>query len=153
TALLIPHVNTVERAQQLVQATKFPPIGDRGVAGDGMDAGFWVGISPDYTDCANRETFLAVQIETPLAIKNVEAIAAVEGIDLLFLGPGDLSLRLGCQPSLHDPKLRAAAQALVSACDRNGKAWGYPAVKVEEAERAKDLGCRFLVLGSAFWGV
>src|SRR5690349_8155618 len=65
TALLIPHVNTVERAHQLVQAAKFPPIGDRGLAGDGMDAGFWVGIQPDYAARANRETFLAVQIETP----------------------------------------------------------------------------------------
>src|SRR6185295_5064527 len=81
TALMIPHVNTPERARQLVEAAKFPPIGDRGLAGDGMDAGFWVGIPPDYTSYANRETFLVVQIETPLAVENVEAIAAVEGVD------------------------------------------------------------------------
>jgi 4-hydroxy-2-oxoheptanedioate aldolase len=153
TALMIPQVNTAQHARQLVTAAKFPPIGDRGLDGAGMDAGFWVQKAADYPGCANRETFLVVQIETPLAVQNVDAIADVEGVDVLFIGPSDLSLRLGCEGSLQAPPLRAAIETTIKACAKSGKYWGYPAVRVEDAKTAWELGCKFLVLGSAFWAI
>src|SRR5437899_615375 len=70
TGLMIPQVNTAERARLLVAATKFPPLGDRGIDGAGLDAGFWVNKPADYVQAANRETFLVVQIETPPALEN-----------------------------------------------------------------------------------
>lgn len=120
--LMIPHVSTPQRAQELVQAVKFPPLGDRGLDGAGLDADFLVGKPADYTDQVNRETFLTVQIETPLALQNVEAIAAVPGVDVLFLGPGDLSLRLGCTPAVADPVIMQAQQRLAAAARQHGKA-------------------------------
>jgi 2-keto-3-deoxy-L-rhamnonate aldolase RhmA len=153
TALMIPQVNTAERAHTLVAAAKFPPLGDRGLDGSGLDAGFLVGRSPTYTQEANRETALILQIETPDAVENAAAIAAVEGVDLLFMGPGDLSLRLGCAPSLQEPMIRAALDKMIAACRQAGKPWGYPAGTLDDARTLVELGAQFLVFGSEFWGI
>src|SRR5436190_11745620 len=74
SALMIPMVNTAEHAKQLVDFTKFPPLGDRGLDGSGIDAGFWVGKGADYCAQANRETALIVQIETSQALENAAEI-------------------------------------------------------------------------------
>lgn len=153
TALMMPQVNTADRARQLASAAKFPPLGDRGLDGAGMDAGFWVKKPADYPQFANRETFLVVQIETPIALENVEAIAAVEGVEVLFMGPGDLSLRLGCKPSLAEPKLRAALETMAAACKNHGKPWGIPVGTIQDARMVVEMGCQFLVFGSALWGI
>ena len=153
TALMMPQVNTADRAKELVTATKFPPLGDRGLDGAGIDAGFWVKKPADYPQFANRETFLIVQIETPLALQNVDAIAAVDGVEVLFLGPGDLSLRLGCKPSLHDPKLRAALDTMIAAAKKYNKPWGLPVGTLDDAKLVIELGCRFLVFGYELWGI
>lgn len=153
TALMIPQVNSADRARQLVEATKFAPLGDRGLDGAGIDGGFWVNKPADYPQRANRETFLVVQIETPLAMQNVELIAAVEGVDVLFIGPGDLSLRLGCKPSLEDPTMRTALEKLISACKKHSKPWGYPVGTIEDVKTLLNLGATFLVLGGEFSGI
>lgn len=151
--LMIPHVNTPEQARELVMHTKFPPLGDRGLDGSGLDAGYWIHKPDDYPARANRETALIVQIETPLAIKNVEAITAVEGVDLLFLGPGDLSLRLGCKPSVQDPLLREAVATLATACRKQGKPWGMPVGSVEDARTIVEMGAQLVAMGSEFFGI
>ena len=76
SGLMIPHVSTAEKAQQLVQAVKFPPLGDRGIDAAGLDADFSLPDHAAYTQEANRETFLVVQIETPEAVENVDEIAS-----------------------------------------------------------------------------
>ena len=153
TALMIPQVNTAARARELVEATKFPPLGDRGLDGSGLDAGFWVKKPNDYPQHANRETALIVQIETPLALDHAEEIAAVEGVDIVFMGPGDLSLRLGCQPSLQDPVLRAALERMAAACRKSRKPWGFPAGTIEDAKLLMDMGAQFINFGSEFFGI
>lgn len=153
TGLMIPQVNTADSARQLVMATKFPPLGDRGLDGATLDAGFWVNKPSDYPRAANRETFLIIQIETPLALQNVDAIAAVEGVDLLFLGPGDLSLRLDCKPSLQDSTLRAALETMVAASKKHRKPWGLPVGTIEDAKTIVDMGGQFIVLGSELWAI
>jgi 4-hydroxy-2-oxoheptanedioate aldolase len=153
TALMIPQVNTAERARQLVMATKFPPLGDRGIDGCGMDGGFWVNKPDDYPQRANDETFLVVQIETPMGVQCAEAIAAVEGVDAVFVGPSDLSLRLGCKGSLQEPKLRTALETTVAACKKHGKPWGYPVATIEDARTVLEMGCQLIVLGSEFWAI
>jgi len=153
TGLMIPHVSTVEKARMLVEYGKFPPVGDRGVDGAGIDGGYWVGKSATYTADANRETFIMAQIETPLAVQNVDAITAVEGLDMVLVGPGDLSLRLGCVPSINDIQLRESVQKVADACKRHGKAWGMPVGSIEDAKRIIDMGCQFVVLGSEFGAI
>jgi 4-hydroxy-2-oxoheptanedioate aldolase len=151
--LMIPHVSTPQRAQELVQAVKFPPLGDRGLDGAGLDADFLVGGPADYTEQVNRETFLTVQIETPLALENVEAIAAVPGVDVLFLGPGDLSLRLGCSPAVNDPLIMEAQKRLAAACRQHGKAWGRPVGSADDARTIIQLGAQLVAFGNDFWAV
>jgi 4-hydroxy-2-oxoheptanedioate aldolase len=151
--LMIPHVSTPQRAQELVQAVKFPPLGDRGLDGAGLDADFLVGKPADYTDQVNRETFLTVQIETPLAVENVEAIAAVPGVDVLFLGPGDLSLRLGCSPAVNDPTIMAVQERLAAAAREHGKAWGRPVGSPDDARAVVQLGAQLVAFGNDFWAV
>ncbi|NLF71502.1 MAG: aldolase [Candidatus Anammoximicrobium sp.] len=151
--LMIPHVSTPQRAQELVLAVKFPPLGDRGLDGAGLDADFLVGKPADYTDQVNRETFLVVQIETPLALDNVEAIAAVPGVDVLFLGPGDLSLRLGCTPAVNDPVLMDAQKRLAAACRQHGKAWGRPVGSGDDARTVIEMGAQLVVLGGDFGAI
>jgi len=148
--LMIPHVANAEEARTLVNAIKFPPIGDRGFCGGGRDADYWIGKPNDYTDQANRESFLVVQIETPEALENVEAIAAAPGVEVLFLGPGDMSLRLGCSPAVGDPVMLNAQRQIAAACQKHGKAWGRPVGTVSDAKAIIDLGARFVVHGSEF---
>jgi len=150
TGLLIPHVANAEQARALVTAIKFPPLGDRGFCGGGRDAGYWINKPDDYPAQANRETLLAVQIETPEALANVDSIAAVEGVDVLFVGPGDLSMRLGCTAAVNDPELMKAQKAIAAAAAKHGKTWGRPVGSPADARTIIELGSRFVVFGSEF---
>ena len=151
--LMIPHVATADEARALVTAMKFPPLGDRGFCGGGRDAAYWIGKPADYTDAANRETFLVAQIETPEALENAEAIAAVPGVDVLFLGPGDMSLRLGSSPAVSDPVMLEVQRKVAAACKRHGKAWGRPVGTATDAKVIIELGAQFVVHGSEFGAV
>ena len=150
TGLMIPHVSTPDQARALVQAMKFPPLGDRGFDGAGRDSGFWVGAPKDYTTQVNRETFLTVQIETQEALANVDAIAAVPGVDVLFLGPGDMSLRLGCTPAVNDPLMLEVQKKVAAAARQHGKAWGRPVGTADDARFIIELGAQFVAFGSEF---
>lgn len=153
SALMIPQVNSVARAKEMVDHTKYPPLGDRGLDGAGLDAGYWVKRAPDYVTQANRETVLVLQIETPAALEVVDEIAALPGVDALLLGPGDLSLRLGCTGSIRDPQIRAAAEKVNAACKRHGKAWGMPVGNIEDAKTVVELGCQLLSLSNDFLAI
>lgn len=151
SGLMIPHVSTPERARELVQAVKFPPIGDRGIDGSGLDSDFMFAGGEGYTDAANRETFLVVQIETPQAVENVDAIAAVEGVDGMFIGPGDLGLRiekLGCDFTLEEAYAKVA-----EAAKRHGIAWGAPGINVEGVRKLHGQGAQLIAHGGDFWAM
>lgn len=148
TGLMIPHVSTPEIAQALVQATRFPPLGDRGLDGAGFDSDYYLDGGADYPQRANEETMLVVQIETPQAVANVDAIAAVPGVDGLFVGPGDLGLRLK-----HDSTgmtMDDAFAHVAQAAARHGKAWGCPCATVAELRARRDQGAQLLAHGGDF---
>lgn len=148
--LLIPHVSTAEKAKMLVDAVKFPPIGDRGIDNAGLDADFHIHDADDYTRWANRETFLCVQIETPDGVRNVESIAAVEGIDMIFVGPGDLGLRLRQSGEM---SLDQAWQTVADACKKHNVAFGGPTIPVEEMRKRRSQGASLLVVSSEFHNI
>ncbi|MBG85651.1 MAG: 4-hydroxy-2-oxovalerate aldolase [Verrucomicrobiales bacterium] len=145
--LLIPHVSTVELAKQLVQSTKFPPIGNRGIDNAGLDSDYHIHDPDEYVAWANRETFLAIQIETPEAVANVDAIAAIEGVDLIFVGPGDLSLRLRQSPEM---TMDEAWEKVAAACKKHGKAFGGPTIPPEEMKKRHAQGAQMLVANGEF---
>lgn len=151
TGLMIPHVNTPEKAKLLVDAVKFPPLGDRGLDGAGLDADFYVHGVDDYLARVNAETFLVVQIETPQAVEIVDEIAAVPGVDGLFIGPGDLGLRLKLQGG--EMTLESAFERTASACKKHGKAWGSPAATPEILRRRQEQGGQLLAHGGDFGAI
>lgn len=153
TALMIPLVNTPEDAAHLASAVKFPPIGQRGVDGASLDNNFFLGSLATYQDDANAETFLIVQIETPEALKNIDAIAGTPGVDGLFLGPGDLSRRLGCPLDWNDPQMTAAEDAVAAAAAKHKIAWGRPGGNAEQIARITRKGGRLIAHGSDFAAV
>ena len=148
TGLMIPHVSTAAKASGIVEAIKFPPLGERGMDGTGLDNRFDLPDGDEYTEAANRETFLVVQIETPEAVANVEAIAAVKGVEALFVGPGDLGLRIRNGDS--DLSLELAIEKVAEAAAKYGKPWGLPAPTPEALQKYHDMGAQLLVLGSEF---
>ena len=147
--LLIPHVSTAEKARMLVDAVKFPPLGDRGLDGAGFDSGFILQGGDDFPDRANAETFLFVQIETPEAVDNVDSIAAVEGVAGLFIGPGDLGMRMSRLQT--DLTLDAAVDRIAAAARAHGIAWGCPVATQDDLNRRRDQGATFLAHGGDFF--
>jgi len=150
--LMIPHVSTEEKARALVDAVKFPPLGDRGLDGAGLDSGFYVDGGDTFPEDANRETLLVVQIETPEAIENVDAIAAVDGIDGLFIGPGDLGMRLNRLPD-DSLTLEKATEKVAAAAARHSKAWGAPARLTKDVQKMHDQGGRLIAHGGDFFAI
>ena len=149
--LMIPHVNTAEKARMLVDAVKYPPIGDRGLDGAGLDADFYCGDTDAFVKHANEETFLVVQIETPQAVNNADEIAGVAGVDGIFVGPGDLGLRLRLDPS--NLTLEAAIGRVAAACQRHGKAWGLPTATPEILKQRIKQGGQLLNHGGEFGAI
>lgn len=149
TGLMIPHVSTVEQARNLVQAVKFPPIGDRGLDGAGLDTDFLYDNTEEYVEFTNRETFLVVQIETIEAVENAEEIAAIEGIDGLFVGPGDLGLRLS---KMENPPftIEEAQERVAEIAKKHNKAWGRPVFSGEMMKEMQDLGGQLINYGGDF---
>jgi len=150
--LMVPHVSTPEKARAMVEAAKFPPIGDRGMDGVGLDADFNLEQNQDeYGRHANSETFLVVQIETPQGVEHVEEIAAIEGVDCLFFGPGDFGFRV--RNTETDLTIDSAWERVLAAGKKNGKFVGRPAPTLETLKTFTDQGAQFLAHGSEFAAV
>ena len=149
TGLMMPMVNSAAEARQLVDAVKFPPLGGRGLDGTGLDTDYGMADRDAYPEAANRETFLVVQIETPEAVARADEIAAVDGVEGLFIGPGDLGLRLK-----HDPQglldMPNAVAQVSTAAAAHGKAWGQPAFSTEHLRQLVAQGARIIAHGGEY---
>jgi 4-hydroxy-2-oxoheptanedioate aldolase len=118
---------------------------------DGVEANADYGLAPmaEYMAHANRETFVCVQIEDREAVDDIDAIASVEGIDILFIGPADLSQSYGIPLQTQAPVMQEAARRVAEAATKHGKAWGLPVGSAEAGERYYEMGARFLACGAA----
>ena len=143
---LVPYVQTPEEARAAVAATRYPPEGVRGVAVTHRANRY--GRVKDYHKRANEEICLLLQIETRLALKNLDAIAAVEGVDGLFIGPSDLAAALGHLGQPSHPEVRAAIEEAFQHIRRSGKAPGILAPIEAEARHWLSQGCVVLAVGS-----
>lgn len=144
--VLVPLVNTEAQAKAVVAFAKFPPDGVRGAAA-AASSRYGRDLS-SYLRSANAETLVGVQIETKEALDHLEAIAGVNGVDLLFVGPQDLTLSLGLLDDRKNSRVREAMRAVVGACERYGKIPGTLVIDPEEKRAAVDLGFRFISLAS-----
>ena len=146
TNLLVPFVQNAHEAAQAVAATRYPPQGVRGMAGMSRASRF--GTTPNYMAGANQGVTLIVQLETPQAVAELEAIAAVPGVDALFLGPADLSGAMGHVGQLGHPEVFALMQDAAQRCRRLGKPVGTVGGSVDMVQRYRAAGFDFVAIAS-----
>jgi 2-keto-3-deoxy-L-rhamnonate aldolase RhmA len=144
--ILLPLVNTAEDAERVVNFSKYPPKGSRGL-GPVRAAGYGNN-TLDYIRTANDELLVGVQIETTQALANAESIAATKGVDIVFVGPSDLTMSLGLVTDRANPKVAEAMKSVANICLKLGKIPGTLAATAQEAKKWQALGFKFISLGS-----
>jgi 4-hydroxy-2-oxoheptanedioate aldolase len=144
--ILVPRVSTATQARAAVAYAKYPPEGVRGAAASAATR--YGSELASYLRTANHELLVGVQIETREGLDNVDAIAGVEGVDILFVGQQDLTLSLGLVDDRKNPKVVEGLRAVVDACERHGKVPGTLVIDAEEKRSALELGFRFISLAS-----
>lgn len=147
TTLLIPMVNTPVQAAELVRATRYPPAGVRGVGSAIGRASRW-NRTPGYLAHADQGVCLIVQIETREGLKNLDAIAATQGVDALFIGPSDLCAALGHRGNPGHPEVQAAIEQGLRSILTHGKAAGVLASDQAMAHRYLEMGFLFVAVGT-----
>ena len=145
-SLLVPWVQNAEEARIAVAATRYPPEGVRGVATTTRANRY--GRVKDYLKRVHDEICVVVQIETRVALGNLEAIAAVDGIDGLFIGPSDLAADMGHLGHSAHPEVRAAIDDAIRRTRTAGKAAGILAPVEADARHWLELGCQLVAVGS-----
>jgi 4-hydroxy-2-oxoheptanedioate aldolase len=143
--LLVPYVQNAEEAQRAVLATRYPPAGIRGVTGSGRASRY--GRVKDYLKTAEREIAVLVQVETGTALDQLEAIAAVEGVDGVFIGPSDLAASLGHIGNPAHADVQARIEDAVKRLKALGKPAGILTGNEDEARRYIDWGYTFVAVG------
>ena len=142
--VIFPFVSTAEAAERAVRSCRYPPEGIRGY-GPTLAAPRWGLSATDYVRFANEHVMVIVIVEQKEAIDNIEAIAAVPGIDVLFVGANDLSFSLGVGGRLTDPAVERATERVLAAGKKHGVAVGYPASDPAEIKRRIAQGFRFFL--------
>ncbi|TFH79891.1 4-hydroxy-2-oxoheptanedioate aldolase [Pseudomonas kribbensis] len=144
--LLVPMVETAEQARQLVRAIHYPPYGVRGVGSALARASRWNSI-PGYLDQADEQMCLLVQIENREGLENLDAIAGVEGVDGVFIGPADLSASMGYRGNPGHPEVQSAIEDAIVRIQKAGKAAGILSADETLARRYIELGAAFVAVG------
>ena len=145
SGLMVPMVNSKAEAEEAIAAAKYPPRGKRGMGA--WRASNYFTDKGAYVGRANADTVMVLQIETKEAIRDIEAIAAVPGIDALFIGPADLSRSLGLESSEPQAELRKAYAKVVKAARKNGIAAGIDVVSPDFAPIYREIGFTLMTFG------
>ncbi len=144
-SVLLPYVQTADEARRAVAAVRYPPRGVRGVSAGSRASNY--GRIKDYLQKADEQICLLVQVETRAALEQLEAIAGVEGVDGVFIGPADLSASLGHLGDLQHQETQRALQDAGARLRQLGKAAGILAVVEADARRYIDWGYSFVAVG------
>ena len=149
--IVMPHVDTAEEAKVIVDRLKYPPLGHRSVAGPQAYLGFKPVPVGEATRTMNAETLVVVMLETPQAIANADAIAAVPGVDVLLIGTNDLAMEMGIPGEFNHAEIARAYERVIAACRRHNKAPGMGGVYTEELlAKYIGLGMRLILSGNDF---
>ncbi len=146
--ILYPRCESAAEAREVVRWMKFAPLGERGFDGGNPDNHYGSYPAGDYVKQANANTWLAAQIESPTALACAEEMAEVEGVDVVFFGPGDFSCLSGHPGEFMHPDVRAAATRVAKAAQRAGKVFGTIGIGPDHTRAMQDLGCGLLALGA-----
>jgi 4-hydroxy-2-oxoheptanedioate aldolase len=143
--IVIPMVDTPEQAKAAADACRLPPTGNRS-----WGWGRALNYGGDYPDWIDQEVFVAVQIESKLAVENAEAILATPGVDGCWMGPGDLSLSYGFRPGSAEAQepLDRAIETVLAACRNTGTVPGYAGGSPAQGKQLAERGFRYITAGS-----
>ncbi|MBE7173544.1 MAG: 2-dehydro-3-deoxyglucarate aldolase [Williamsia sp.] len=145
--IMCPHVSTGEKAAGIVSAMFYPPHGSRGVAKMVRASGFGKNFD-EYAGTAKDKLVGIVQIETPESLQHLDEIAAVDGVDVLFVGPADLTMSLGIFGRFDHPLFKDALKAIVAAAEKAGKATGILLFNPDDHKVYADMGIRVIACGA-----
>ena len=147
--VVVPHVDTAADAQRIADALHYPPMGSRSWGGPPAVYGYQPPATAEAQAAINAEILTVVMLESPEAISNADIIAAVSGVDVLFIGTSDLTAALGISGQMGHPKVIEAYKVVGEACRRHDKVLGMGGVYDEEnASRYVAMGARFVLTGS-----
>jgi 4-hydroxy-2-oxoheptanedioate aldolase len=152
TAIMVPHVTTTGDAREIVQITRFYPLGRRAMDGGNVDGQYAQVPLADYIAHSNSERMLIFQIESPQSLENVDAIAAVPGFDALLFGPGDFSHLIGKPGELNHPAVVAARKKVGAAARKHGKFAMIPGLLAPRSVLEEE-GYQFFNLGADVLGL
>ncbi|MFZ5961399.1 HpcH/HpaI aldolase family protein [Thalassococcus sp. BH17M4-6] len=147
-SFLVPYVQTAEEAAAAVAAVRYPPRGIRGVAGNTRASRY--GAIKDYAAKAEAEICLLVQVETAEALERIEDIAAVDGVDGIFIGPADLAASMGYPGQSSHPEVRAAVLDAVRRINAAGKPAGFLTLDEAALREVEAAGGTFIAVGVDF---
>lgn len=149
--VVVPHVDTPEQARRIADQCRYPPLGHRSMGGGLQQVGFAPMPVGEVARTVNEETLVVVMLESPQAIENCEAIAAVPGIDALLIGTNDLCFEMGIPGRFDDARVPAAYTKLIAACRKHGKFPGMGGLYTPELlERYIGMGVQLILAGSDF---
>jgi 2-dehydro-3-deoxyglucarate aldolase/4-hydroxy-2-oxoheptanedioate aldolase len=151
--IMAAQVRNARQVEQIIQWAKFHPRGMRGINNTGVDGHYGLVPLAQYLEQANANTFVAIQIEHIEAVEDVERIAAVPEVDVLFVGPADLSQSMGLPGHWDHPRHWEAIERVAQAARKQGIHWAILPPNLPYAQRCVELGCRMLSLGIDVWVV
>lgn len=149
--VMVPMVESAEQADLIARSAKYPPVGRRGAAFGVAHDDYVPGTVTEKIASANEETLLIAQVENVAGLENVERIAAVPGIDIVWLGHFDLTNSMGIPAQFSDARYLAAVERIARAAQRNGKAAGFMASSTDEAALMLKKGYRCLAYSGDIW--
>lgn len=148
SGIMYPRCESADEAKEIVRWSKFHPMGERGFDGGSADNNYGQYPADGYTRDANEQTWLLAQVESPRAVENADTIAAVDGIDGVFFGPGDYSALTGAPGQIKNDSTIEAARKTAVATIAAGKVFGTLVFDREHAEIMRDAGAKLLICGA-----
>ena len=152
SGIMVPHIMSLEDAKNVVRMTRFHPVGRRPVDGGNADGAYCNMDFKEYLNEANEKRFIAVQIEDPEPLDELDAIAELNGIDMLFFGPGDFSHGIGAPGVWDHPKLIETRKRVAETAQKHGKIAGTTG-SIENLNELIDMGYRFINTGADYFAL
>lgn len=152
SGILVPHIMNLEDAKKVIEMVRFHPIGRRPIDGGNADGSYATLDFNEYIQQANKQRFVALQIEDPEPLKDLEAIAALEGYDMLFFGPGDFSQGIGAPGQWNHPKLIETRKLVAEKANKHGK-YAATVGNPGNLNELMDMGYHFISVGADVVGL
>lgn len=147
---IIPNIKNAEEVKAIVQAAKFPPMGERGFSGLCFSGGYGTIPADQWKNWSDQETMVGIMIENEQAVKNIKDIMAVTGLDFVMFGPADYSISIGLsKPDKESPRVQEAIKLTAETAQANGKSMILPIGEpwAEEAQKYSKLGINMIEIG------